>query len=90
MEKLKTLPILFLCVLSVGCAATSATPTRDKDYYDSPYEPSKLSKMFASRNDMVEVCESFGSQMHCSMMPKSQAGDEIERAINSMMMRIGR
>ena len=89
MEKLKTLPILFLCVLSVGCADTSATSTdSNENYYD--YKPSTLKSMIAQKSDMIEVCESFGSQMHCSMMPKSQATAEIEHAINSMRMRIGR
>jgi len=89
MEKLKTLPILFLCVLSVGCAATSATSTdSNENYYD--YEKSTLKSMIAQKSDMIEVCESFGAQLHCSMVPKSQATAEIESAINSMMMRIGR
>tara|TARA_Y100000996_G_C22296871_1_gene550469 strand:- start:282 stop:548 length:267 start_codon:yes stop_codon:yes gene_type:complete len=88
MEKLKTLPILFLCVLSVGCAATSATSTENENYYD--YKESTLKSMIAQKSDMIEVCESFGAQLHCSMVPKSQATAEIESAINSMMRRIGR
>ena len=88
MEKLKTLPILFLCVLSVGCAATSATSTENDNDYD--YKESTLKSMIAQKSDMIEVCESFGAQLHCSMVPKSQATAEIESAINSMMRRIGR